>query len=686
MFIEIVLIGCGLAAGRAVYKKIKVGTEKSKVEEGSELVSTSNDKSILKFFSSDEGKAYEKTIKRNFALATASLGFSLAGAFIFIPLGYISIAIILYLLIFILRKFADGLFGKRHLPIEFLDIGYICFLLFSGSLILASMGSLIYFTYRLLRLATENRAEHTYVDMMEHENQTVWLVKEGTELEVPLESVEIADLLAVRAGETIPVDGTIVHGAASVAEHMLTGEFQPVEKTIGDSVSAATILISGLIRVRVEKSGKETQAAQIVSILEKTREFTAYMKAIGQDIADSSVLPVSVIALCALPVGGLPGAGAVILANFMASMRLFAPLTMLNFIEIGSREGILFKDGRSLLLLSQVDTIIFDKTGTLTQDRPQLGKIHAFGDTREDAVLSLAGAAEQRQSHPIALAILDEIKAQGIGIPEIDESDYKIGYGITIKIDKKKIRVGSDRFMDTEGIELPEGFKEIRENAYEKGNSMVCVARGNHMIGALELEPTVLPEAQELISRLKAMSMTTYIISGDHEKPTRIMAQILGADHYYAEILPEGKADIIEQLREKGKKVCFVGDGINDAIALKKADVSISVKGASTAARDSAQILLENASLETIPRIFRLASDFQDNMQNTFFAATYPGVLAMGGVFFAHFAILQGFSMYLISTVGGLTVSMYPLFKGKKKDDTISGDDYSEKLPAPDKP
>ncbi len=684
MFIEVCIISCGLYAGSSLYKKIKARMERQGTEERdsrSKLPSTSKGTAIRKFFTSDEGEAHEKTIKRNFALALTSIGFALSGSLLYAPLGYVSILIILYLLTFILRKFADALFGKRRLPVEFLDLGYMGTLLFTGSLVSASLASLIYFTYRVLRLATENKAEDTCLEMMGHQSQTLWVLKEETEVEVPVESMEVGDVVAVRAGETIPVDGSIVHGAASVAEHMLTGEFQPVEKKIGDSVSAATLLISGVIHIRVEKSGKDTEAARIISILKKTRAFTAHMEAIGQELADKSVLPVSAIALCALPVGGLQGAGAVFLSNFLCSMRLYAPINMLNFIHRGSREGIIFKDGRSLLLLSQVDTIVFDKTGTLTQDRPRVGRIHTFHEATEDIVLTLAGAAEQRQSHPIALAILDEARSRELMIPQIDEGDCKIGYGITVGMDGQEIRVGSERFMEMEAVVLPDAFHEIREKAYQQGCSMVCVARGSDLIGAVELEPMLRPGAEEVIQRLKAMNMTICIISGDHERPTRTMAQSLGADHHFAEILPEEKAELIGQLRESGKTVCFVGDGINDAIALKKADVSISMKGASTAATDSAQMVLTDGSLRAIPKIFELSSDFQGNMQNTFLAVTYPGLLCIGGVFLAHFTISQGFVLYMISTAAGLGVSFQPLLKGIGKGkassdaDMISEDD-----------
>jgi len=320
--------------------------------------------------------------------------------------------------------------------------------------------------------------------------------------------------------------------------------------------------------------------------------------------------------LGAAPFVGLTGTAALFCSNFLINMRILSPLGMLNFLHRASREGALIKDGRSLQTLAQADTVVFDKTGTLTLEQPRVRNIHTFGGTDEDRVLSLAATAEYRQTHPIALAILEEAGARGLNAAEIDEANYKIGYGITVKTGGHEVRVGSQRFMETEETDLPDTFADMSEQSHEQGCSLVCVAADDRLIGAIEMEPAIRPEAEEVIRKLRRHRMTFYIISGDHETPTRKMAEKLGIDHYFAQVLPGDKAELVGKLQEQGRKVCFVGDGINDSIALKKADVSVSMLGASTIATDSAQIVLMDRTLRKLPDLFDISRGFQENMKD----------------------------------------------------------------------
>ncbi|MCI5148197.1 MAG: HAD family hydrolase, partial [Candidatus Electrothrix sp. MAN1_4] len=240
-----------------------------------------------------------------------------------------------------------------------------------------------------------------------------------------------------------------------------------------------------------------------------------------------------------------------------------------------------------------------------------------------------------------------------------------------------KIRVGSERFLETEQIVLPEELDTVQQHAYRQGHSLICLASGDTVLGAVELEPVLRPEAESVIRQLQQMKKEIIILSGDHEQPTRKIAETVQADQYFPGILPEDKADLIEQIRAQGRTVCFVGDGINDAIALKKADVSVAVQGASTAAAESAQVVLREGSLEALPRMFDIATEFQKNMRDTFYAVTYPGVIGIGGVFFTHFTIFQAFLMYMISTAGGMTTTLLPFLR-KQEQDTPSSDPQSK--------
>jgi len=254
-----------------------------------------------------------------------------------------------------------------------------------------------------------------------------------------------------------------------------------------------------------------------------------------------------------------------------------------------------------------------------------------------------AAAAEYKQSHPIARAILTAANDRTLNLPEIDESQYEIGYGIKVKITDQLIRVGSIRFMEMEGIAIPAEITALQRSSHEQGYS-----------GMLELHPTIRPEAKQIIRQLRRRHLSIYIISGDQEHPTKQLAEKLGIDHYFANTLPQDKAQLIEQLQKEGKSICFVGDGINDSIALKKAKVSISLRGASTAATDTALVILMDKTLTKLDHLFKLAQHFDTNQKNGLATTFVPGVLCVGGIFFLHFGIFNAMMFNNISIIAGI--------------------------------
>ncbi|MDM8568134.1 HAD-IC family P-type ATPase, partial [Thiotrichales bacterium HSG1] len=353
-----------------------------------------------------------------------------------------------------------------------------------------------------------------------------------------------------------------------------------------------------------------------------------------------------VVSAVTLPILGVMSALATLNAGFGYQMRITAPLSMLNFLTIASKSGVLIKDGRSLELLSQVDTVVFDKTGTLTEEQPHVGKVHCCIDIEENELLTYAAAAEYKQTHPIALAILSETKQRKLNITSVTQAKYEVGYGIKVLVKAKIIRVGSIRFMKMEGIPIPLEMKALQEETHEQGHSLVFVALNDQLAGAIELYPTIRPEAKQIIAQLKQRGLSMYIISGDHEQPTQKLAQKLGIDNYFAETLPEDKANLIEQLQQEGKVVCFVGDGINDSIALKKSQVSISLRGASTVATDTAAIILMDSHLNQLDHLFDIAQEFKINMRNNLNLSIIPGFICLGGVFFLNFGIVTTILLY----------------------------------------
>jgi len=450
---------------------------------------------------------------------------------------------------------------------------------------------------------------------------------------------------------------------ATIDQHILTGESQPVEKAAGDKVFATTLLLSGHIRIKVEMAGEETLATQIGQVLNNTQYYKDKMVARGKNISDK-LWPIQLaISVVTWPLKGSKAALTVLWSALGTNMILLGPLSVLSYLQILSRRGILIKDGRVLESLRQVDTIVFDKTGTLTLEQPTVGQIHCLGDYDENTLLGYAAAAEYRQPHPIAKAIVDKAAGKNLELPDLDEANYKVGYGIKVLIDGQQIWVGSGRFMNSEGIELPSVAQDIQAKAEEEGFSLIYIAINQQLGGILEMHPTIRPEAVEIIQCLKKRGLKLYIISGDHEHPTRHMAETLGIDHYFAEVLPENKAQLVKQLGTQGQFVCFIGDGINDAIALKSAQVSISLKGASTVAVDTAQIILMDGTLNPIELLFQLADEFEETMHTNFLTTIVPGVICISGVYFLHFGVATGIGLYYVGGALGISNTLMPLVK-----------------------
>ncbi|MBF0240512.1 MAG: HAD-IC family P-type ATPase [SAR324 cluster bacterium] len=413
----------------------------------------------------------------------------------------------------------------------------------------------------------------------------------------------------------------------------------------------------------------ETSAAKIGRILQNTADFKSSVEARTIQFADMLAGPTIAMGGVTWAMMGPISATAMVSCNFMETTRMTVPLGVLNYLRLASEQGILVKDGRCLELLKDVDTVVFDKTGTLTLEEPQVGQIYLLNDEPEEVILQYAAAAEHKQSHPIAKAIVKQAKACQIMIPEIEDALYEIGYGIKVKVGTAQIHVGSERFMTNEAISLSPGalVQKIRQTAEDNGYGLVYVACNQQLIGILELHVSLRPEAQSVIGRLKELGLATYIISGDHEAPTRKLAQELGIEHYFSEVLPQDKAKIIQELQLQGKSICFIGDGINDTVALKTANVSVSIQGASTAALDTAGIVLMDHTLKHVPTLFELATEMADNTRHGFLTAIIPGAIGITGIFLFNFKILASLILFITSVGAGSVNAMLPLMKNRQK-------------------
>jgi len=634
----------------------------------------------------------DQKLDRRINISIGLMGLAAVGSFFYAPLLRIAASGTLINNLPVFQELSKNL-KKGRITTELLEVVSQISLLITGYFFLTTFVCFIALLDLKLLRRTEEHSQQQLIDRFSQKSHSIWVIIDGEEVEMPLEAVRKNDFVVINAGEMIPVDGTVVEGIATIDQQSLTGESQPVEKENGATVFATTLVLSGRILIQAEHTGSATNAAKIGHILEQTQDFKESLRLRGKKIADGFIAPTLFISSLTLPVLGTSSALAILWSGFGYDMKLYGPISVLNFLHIMAKNGILIKDGRSLETLQQLDTVVFDKTGTLTVDQPRLGQIYPLAACDEETLLTYAAAAEHRQSHPIAKAILSAAHQRGLVLPAIEDAAYEVGYGIQVRLNDKMIQVGSVRFMQHRGIHLPTEVNAVQSQAHDMGSSLVYVAVNDHLAGVLRLDPCVRPEAKRIINYLHAEGIAVSIISGDHEEPTRRLAHELGVDSYYAETLPAQKAELIAKMRADGKSVGYIGDGINDAIALKGANVSISLSGASTVATDTAQIILMDGDLARIESLFEISKAFEKNMQANYLNSMIPGVITLSGVFLLHMGVVGALAVYFTSEIIALTNCMMPLIKDEmsedaaawKAKDNTEDNDPTEIVYAPDK-
>jgi heavy metal translocating P-type ATPase len=595
-------------------------------------------------------------------LCTLSLPVAATAQFAAPPLLPVAAVLFAYTSIPTFKNAREVLFEEKRLGVDVLDaivvIGCLGTLsIFPGAVLCwcLSFG-------RLLVKKTQDNSKKLLLNAFGKQPRYVWLYRDGTEVQVSLDRLEQGDIIVVNTGEVVPVDGIVVEGMAMIDQHALTGESTPAEKGVGDRVFASTVMVAGKVYVSVEKSGSETASAKISQILNDTAGYKLSSQHKGERLADKAVIPTLSIGAVGLATMGPAGAVAVLNSDFGTGIRMAAPLAMLNSLALCAHKGILVKDGRALELMNEVDTVLFDKTGTLTRERPEVGRIIASNGYDATQILQFAAAAERKFHHPIALAILHKANEWGLSLPTTDDTQYKVGYGISVAIDGHTIRVGSKRFLEIEGIALTEEVRAALDEAHREGHTMVMVAVDNYLGGAIELRAAVRPEVRQIVTGLRQRGIKHIaIISGDHEAPTRKLAETLGMDRYFAQVLPADKADYVTKLQQEGRKVCFVGDGINDSIALKKANVSISLRGASTIATDTAHVVFLEEGLSKLCELRDIARALDHNVRRSWALILAPNIACIVGVFTMGFGIMTSVLTNNVAALGALANGLLPL-------------------------
>jgi len=477
-------------------------------------------------------------------------------------------------------------------------------------------------------------------------------LRDGAEELVPLEQIRVGDVILVRPGEHVAVDGVIVTGSGTLDESMLTGESMPVTRAAGEPVTGGTINRSGAIQVRATRVGPDSTLAQIVRLMRDAQASRAPIQHLADRVSATFVPAVMLIAVATvvtwLVVGGegalvraLATGVAVLIIACPCSMGLAVPTAVMVATGRAGSLGVLIKGGEALQRLSEVTTVVADKTGTLTIGHPSVTEVAAVsGEPRE--VLRRAAAVEQLSEHPLAEAIVRKARADGITLPEVQEFEMQPGRGVHAIVDGERVVVGSLGWMRTNGVGTA-GVQHQVDALAGQGRSVVLVAQGSVVIGVIGVADPLRPEAPEVVKALQASGLEVVMLTGDRQATARRIAHEAGIDMVIADVLPEGKVAAIQGLQSAGKAVAMVGDGINDAPALAQADVGIAMGSGTDVALDAADVALMRGNLQTLVSAMRVSNAAMRTMrQNLFWAFVYNcvGIPIAAGVLYPRFGIL----------------------------------------------
>ena len=543
----------------------------------------------------------------------------------------------------------------------FLYSVYISSKIFSGeihlvhSLYYESAAMIIAFIMlgKYLETLSKGKASEAIKKLINFQAKKANLIRDNQIVEVDIEEISKGDIVFIKPGEKIPVDGIIIEGYSTIDEAMLTGESIPVEKTVNDKIFSGSINKDGILKVSVEATEKETLIHKIAKLVEDAQMTKAPIAKLADKVSLIFVPTVILIAIISSLVWAI-----VIKYNFVVinekpfefiltifisiliiacpcSLGLATPTAIMVATGKGAELGILIKSGEALEKLNTIDTIIFDKTGTLTQGQPKVIDVVKLFDVSQDEILKIAASLEKNSEHPLGKAIYNEAKDKNLDLYETENFKNIVGQGIIAEIENKKYFLGNRKLLIENNIF---NFDEEKISEFEQeGKTVILVADSSKLFGFITLADTIRDDSVELIKKLKLEKIKTYMLTGDNEKTAKIIAKQLGIDEIFAEVSPEDKYLKVRELQEKNKKVLMVGDGINDSPALAQADVGMAIGSGTDIAIESAEIVLMGKKMETIITSIKLSQATIKNIkQNLFWAFFYNacGIPIAAGVLY----------------------------------------------------
>ncbi len=490
---------------------------------------------------------------------------------------------------------------------------------------------------KYLEARATGRARAAIERLLSLQPRTARVEREGHEQEIPIDDVQVGDIVTVRPGERIAVDGEVVGGRSSVDESMLTGESVPIDKKEGDEVYAATISSGGSLRFRATRIGRDTALQQIVRQVEEAQGSKAPIARLADRVSGIFVPIVLFIALLTFAAWMLVGdpstrlelalitSVSVLVVACPCALGLATPTAVMVGTGIAAERGVVIRSGEALETAHKVSAIIFDKTGTITEGSPALGDAAPAEGFDEDELLRLAAAAERDSEHPIGKAVVEGARERGLDIPRAQDFKSAAGRGVEARIDRRAVIVGSAAFLKERGVAVD----TPAERSEHSGLTPVSVAVNGQFAGTITVADRVRPDSKDAVERLHAAGLLVVMMTGDHETPAQAVAREIGLDRVFAQVLPDQKADHVRRLQEEGHTVAMVGDGINDAPALAQADVGIAVGSGTDVAIETAGITLMKSGIRDVPWTLGLSRAAMRTIRQNLFWAFLYNVLAI---------------------------------------------------------
>ncbi|MFC5591638.1 heavy metal translocating P-type ATPase [Sporosarcina soli] len=487
---------------------------------------------------------------------------------------------------------------------------------------------------KLFEVRAKGKTSQAIQKLLGLQAKTARVLKDGVEQEVPIEEVVAGDIILVKPGEKIPVDGEIIEGRSAIDESMITGESIPIDKVVGDAVIGATINKNGSLQIKATKVGKDTALAQIVKVVEEAQGSKAEIQRLADKISGVFVPIVVIIAIAtffiwyfAVTPGDFRSALiptiSILVIACPCALGLATPTSIMAGSGRAAEMGLLFKGGEHLENTQSIDTIVLDKTGTVTKGEPALTDILVTDGFNEEEVLQLVATAENQSEHPLAQAIVNGVKEKSIELLEVTDFEALPGYGIRAVVSGREVLVGTRKLMNEHNLAILDS-EESMEQLESEGKTAMLIAVDHELAGVVAVADTVKETSKEAIARMQDLGLEVIMLTGDNQRTAETIARQVGLSHVIAEVLPEQKSEEVKKLQEQGKKVAMVGDGINDAPALAMANVGMAVGTGTDIAIEAADITLMRGDLNSVADAIIMSRKTMRNIkENLFFAFIY---------------------------------------------------------------